>query len=147
MSSKAGSVAHFQAEVLTENILSYMKGEAVEERFDGHANCFIESGYGKGFLLDFNYDLEPVPGKFPIPGIGPMNLLGESRLNHWGKMAFRWAYWNLLLKGVVNFKDRGKEMGINDGHRNGIRKGFISVNIAHIRDIRKGFISVALGRA
>ena len=95
--SKAGSVAHFQAEVLTENILSAIRGEALEARFDGHANCFIESGKGKGFLLDFNYHLEPVPGRFPFPGIGPMSLLGESRLNHWGKLAFRWVYWNVLL--------------------------------------------------
>jgi len=95
--SKAGSVAHFQAEVLTENILSYVRGNPIECRFDGHANCFIESGNGRGFLLDFNYNLEPVPGRFPFPGVGPMSLLGESRLNHWGKMAFRWVYWNVLL--------------------------------------------------
>jgi sulfide:quinone oxidoreductase len=97
--SKAGSVAHFEAEVLTENILRFMNGEPVKEEFDGHANCFIESGHGKGFLLDFNYDLEPVPGTFPMPGVGPFKLLGESRLNHLGKMAFKWIYWNLLLRG------------------------------------------------
>lgn len=98
--SKAGSVAHFEAEVLTENILHYIRGEELQSRFDGHANCFIESGEGKGFLLDFNYNLEPVPGKFPIPGIGPMNLLGQSKMNHWGKMAFKWIYWHVLLRGL-----------------------------------------------
>jgi sulfide:quinone oxidoreductase len=97
--SKAGSVAHFEAEVLIENIEAFMAGKPLPSKFDGHANCFIESGNGKGFLLDFNYELEPVPGKFPIPGIGPMSLLGESRLNHIGKMAFRWVYWNVLLPG------------------------------------------------
>ncbi len=97
--SKAGSVAHFEAEVLTENIESFIAGEPLKSRFDGHANCFIESGGGKGFLLDFNYDLEPVPGKFPLPGVGPMSLLDESRLNHLGKMAFKWVYWNVLLPG------------------------------------------------
>ncbi len=97
--SKAGSVAHFEAEVLTENILHYVRGEPLAARFDGHANCFIESGHGKGFLLDFNYHLEPVPGKFPLPGVGPLELLGESRLNHWGKLAFKWVYWHLLLQG------------------------------------------------
>jgi sulfide:quinone oxidoreductase len=25
-------------------------------------------------------------------------LLKESRMNHFGKMAFRWVYWNMLLK-------------------------------------------------
>jgi sulfide:quinone oxidoreductase len=98
--SKAGSVAHFQSEVLAENIIHYIKGESLESQFDGHANCFIESGYHKAFLLDFNYDLEPVPGKYPLPFVGPFSLLRETRLNHLGKLAFKWVYWNLLLKGV-----------------------------------------------
>ena len=68
--------------------------------FDGHANCYIESGFGKGILIDFNYDTEPLPGKYPLPGVGPFSLLKETEANHWGKMAFRWAYWNLLLKGA-----------------------------------------------
>lgn len=96
--SKAGSVAHFQAEILTENIMDHIAGRELSARFDGHANCFIESGYGKAFLLDFNYEQEPVTGTFPIPGLGPMKLLGETRLNHWGKMAFKWVYWNMLLQ-------------------------------------------------
>ncbi len=95
--SKAGSVAHFQAEILTENILLYIKGKELKPDFDGHANCFIETGHGKALLIDFNYDNEPVKGKFPFPVVGPLNLLTESRLNHWGKLAFRWIYWNVLL--------------------------------------------------
>jgi sulfide:quinone oxidoreductase len=98
-SSKAGSVAHFQAEILTENILHYIKSEPLCSKFDGHANCFIESGYGKAILIDFNYDIEPMPGKFPIAGIGPFSLLKESRINHLGKLMFKWIYWNLLIKG------------------------------------------------
>ncbi len=98
-SSKAGSVAHFQGDVFIENFMRYVDGLPLRETFDGHANCYIESGFGKGFLIDFNYDVEPLPGKFPLPGIGPFSLLQESRMNHWGKMLFRWMYWNLLLKG------------------------------------------------
>jgi sulfide:quinone oxidoreductase len=98
--SKAGSVAHFQSEGLAENILHYINGESLEPQFDGHANCFIESGYRKAFLLDFNYDVQPVPGKYPLPIVGPFSLLRETRLNHLGKLAFKWIYWNLLLKGV-----------------------------------------------
>lgn len=97
--SKAGSVAHFEAEVLTENILRYIKGEKLEEDFDGHANCFVETGFNKAMLIDFNYDQEPVPGVFPFDHIGPMKLLQENRMNHWGKLAFRWIYWNMLMKG------------------------------------------------
>ena len=98
-SSKAGSVAHFQVDVFVNNFLRYIDGLDLQPTFDGHANCFIESGFGKGFLIDFNYDVEPLPGKFPLPGVGPFSLLQESVVNHWGKMMFRWMYWNLLLKG------------------------------------------------
>jgi sulfide:quinone oxidoreductase len=94
--SKAGSVAHFEAEILTENILHYIKGEPLKEEFDGHANCFIETGNGKALLIDFNYTHEPVEGTFPFPGVGPLRLLKESRMNNMGKLAFRWIYWNML---------------------------------------------------
>lgn len=97
--SKAGSVAHFQADVLEKNIACFIAGHPLCDSFDGHSNCFIETGYGKGILIDFNYDTEPLPGTFPYPVIGPMFLLKESRLNHWGKLLFKWIYWNILLKG------------------------------------------------
>lgn len=96
--SKAGSVAHFEAEILLENVLSYMQKKGLESRFDGHANCFVETGNGKALLIDFNYEHEPVEGTFPIGGIGPLQLLKETKVNHWGKLAFRWVYWNMLLK-------------------------------------------------
>ena len=97
--SKAGSVAHFEAEVLAENVRRYLAGEPLEPEFDGHSNCFIETGHDKALLIDFNYDVEPLPGRFPIPRIGPMRLLHESHINHLGKLAFRWVYWNVLLPG------------------------------------------------
>jgi len=98
-SSKAGSVVHFQSEILTENLLCYIEERPFTGKFDGHANCYIETGFGKGALIDFNYDTEPLPGYFPFPGIGPFSLLKESRLNHYGKLIFRWIYWHILLKG------------------------------------------------
>lgn len=98
--SKAGSVAHFEAEILTENIIRYIKSEPLKEEFDGHANCFVETGGGKALLIDFNYTHEPVEGTYPFPGVGPLRLLQESRMNHMAKLAFRWIYWNMLLKGT-----------------------------------------------
>ncbi len=98
-SSKAGSVVHFQADILFENFLNIIEGRKPTAKFDGHANCFIESGFGKGILIDFNYDTEPLPGKFPLPGVGPFSLLEETKMNHYGKIMFRWMYWNFLLKG------------------------------------------------
>ena len=97
--SKAGSVAHFSVDVFTHNFVRHIKGEPMDEKFDGHANCFVESGNGRGLLIDFNYDTEPLPGKYPVPAVGPLSLLKESALNHWGKLAFRWIYWHVLLRG------------------------------------------------
>jgi sulfide:quinone oxidoreductase len=98
--SKAGSVAHFMLEILVENMLSHMRGQEMRAKFDGHANCYIETGFNKAVLIDFNYDVEPLPGLFPLPVVGPFTLLGESRINHLGKLAFKWIYWNMLLKGI-----------------------------------------------
>ncbi len=98
--SKAGSVAHFAVEAFAENLCRYVEGLEMTSKFDGHANCFIESGFGKGLLIDFNYDVEPLPGHYPLPGVGPFSLLQETEMNHWGKMMFRWMYWNILLKGL-----------------------------------------------
>lgn len=97
--SKAGSVAHFAVEVFVENFLHHIKGEEMPTRFDGHANCFVESGDGKAMLIDFNYDTQPLPGKYPVPVVGPFSLLKETAVNHMGKLAFKWMYWNGLLPG------------------------------------------------
>jgi len=43
--------------------------------------------------------VEPLQGKYPFPGVGPFALLGESHFNYWGKMMFKWVYFNLMLKG------------------------------------------------
>jgi sulfide:quinone oxidoreductase len=95
--SKAGSVTHFEAEVLAENVVRYLAGRELEAGYDGHANCFIETGFHKALLIDFNYDTEPLPGHFPTAFGLP--LLRESRLNHLGKLAFQWVYWHALLPG------------------------------------------------
>jgi sulfide:quinone oxidoreductase len=95
--SKAGSVAHFESETLADNVMLHIEGKPLKEEFDGHSNCFIESGNGKALLIDFNYEYEPHEGGFPF-SFGPMKLLEESRLNHLGKLAFRHVYWNVLLR-------------------------------------------------
>ncbi len=96
-SSKAGSVAHFEGDVLVENIERFLAGRELVAGFDGHSNCFIETGNRKALLIDFNYELEPVPGHYPSP-VG-LPLLKESRANHAAKLAFQWVYWNALLPG------------------------------------------------
>jgi len=97
--SKAGSVAHFEIDIFVENFVQHIAGKEMSHKFDGHANCFIETGGGKAMLIDFNYDTEPLPGKYPVAGIGPMSLLKQTRLNHFGKLSFKWVYWNILIPG------------------------------------------------
>ncbi|GAA1039521.1 FAD/NAD(P)-binding oxidoreductase [Virgisporangium ochraceum] len=97
--SKAGSVAHFAVDVFVGNFLRHIAGQPMTGRFDGHANCFVESGGGRALLIDFNYDTEPLPGRYPVPRLGPFSLLAETAVNHWGKLAFRPVYWHALLPG------------------------------------------------
>ncbi len=116
--SKAGSVAHFAADVFVGNFLQHIERKPMTGSFDGHANCFVESGDDKALLIDFNYDTEPLPGKYPLPVLGPLDLLKETRTNHLGKLAFRWIYWNVLLPGrpvplPANMSMRGKRAPVN----------------------------------
>ena len=97
--SKAGSVVHFAADIVYENFLSAIGNRPMMAKFDGHSNCYIETGFGKGSIIDFNYDTEPLPGTFPLPGIGPFGLLQNTKMNHYGKVLFRWIYWHILLRG------------------------------------------------
>jgi sulfide:quinone oxidoreductase len=97
--SKAGAVAHYESDTVVENLVREIEGQEPKPTFDGHATCFICSGFDKALLIDFNYQTEPLPGKFPFPGLGPFDLLGESVFNYYGKMMFKWVYWNLMLPG------------------------------------------------
>ncbi len=112
--SKAGSVTHFEAEILSENIESFLAGKELKGSYDGHANCFIETGFQQALLIDFNYETEPLPGHFPF-NVGPMSLLKETKLNHMGKLMFQWMYWHVLLQGrpmpgiPTNMSLRGKQ--------------------------------------
>ena len=113
--SKAGSVTHFEGEVVVENISRFLEGHPLDAAFDGHANCFIETGFHKALLIDFNYEVEPLPGHFPSSFGLP--LLKQSRLNHLGKLLFRPLYWHSLLPGYdlpgvgSTMPVRGKELG------------------------------------
>lgn len=120
--SKAGSVAHFSVDVFVPNFIDYVAGRPMTEAFDGHANCFVESGDGKALLIDFNYNTEPLPGSYPVPGIGPFRLLTETVVNHIGKKAFKWTYWNVLLPGrplpVPNRMTMAGKIQVNQGDDN-----------------------------
>lgn len=97
--SKAGAVAHYESDIVAENLEREIEGLEPKPDFDGHSTCFIVTGFEKSSLIDFNYKVEPLPGKYPLPGVGPFDLLGESVTNYWGKLMFKWVYFNLMLKG------------------------------------------------
>jgi sulfide:quinone oxidoreductase len=96
--SKAGSATHFEGETLAANIERFFEGKEPEGSYDGHANCFVETGFHKALLIDFNYEVEPLPGRYPTAHAG-LPLLRESRLNHMAKLAFQPFYWHALLPG------------------------------------------------
>ena len=93
----AEPVATGGADAVVANIEHFLAGEPLEPGFDGHANCFIETGFHKALLIDFNYDTEPLPGHYPTT-VG-LPLLKESRLNHLGKLLLQWMYWHVLRPG------------------------------------------------
>ncbi len=97
--SKAGSVTHFEGETVAENVLRTLAGEPLTGYYDGHANCFVETGFRRALLIDFDYETEPLPGRYPEPHLGPLPLLEPSRLNHLAKLAFQPLYWHVLLPG------------------------------------------------
>jgi len=97
--SKAGSVTHFEGDTVVANICRYLAGDPLEPTFDGHTNCFVETGFHQALLIDFSYDVEPLPGRYPQPRLGPLPLLRESQFNHMAKLAFQWFYWHVLLPG------------------------------------------------
>jgi sulfide:quinone oxidoreductase len=98
--SKAGAAIHFESDVLLDNIMRSIHGEEPRPEYDGHVSCFLETGFNKGTLIDFSYDVDPLPGTYPLPLVGPLSLLKQTRLNHLGKLSFRWMYWNIMLHGL-----------------------------------------------
>lgn len=95
---KLGSVAHYQAELLVENLVRHLAGKPLLPTHEGHASYFVETGGGKALLVDFDRDHPPHAGLYPT-GVGPIPMFQESRLAHFGKKAFRWMYWSGLLPG------------------------------------------------
>lgn len=97
--AKVGSVAHFQSLALIENLRRAIAGRSLQEQFDGHMSCFVETGWGRALLFDGSYDVEPTPGLYPLPWVGPLHLLREDRLSHWTRSVLEPLYWRALLPG------------------------------------------------
>jgi sulfide:quinone oxidoreductase len=78
--SKTGSAAHFEAEVISENISSIVKIGAPVRDYDGKVYCFIETGHDSATYAMFNYQ-------------NPPDLKPPSKPMHWFKMSYNKMYW------------------------------------------------------
>ncbi len=76
---KAGVFAHAQAEVVAANIAVEWTGAGTRHAFDGHGQCFLETGDGRAGLGAGNFYGEPAP---------QVRLRGPSRMTHWAKVWF-----------------------------------------------------------
>lgn len=78
--SKTGSAAHFQAEVVADNIASIVKIGAPVREYDGKVYCFIEAGHDRATYAMFNY-------------LNPPDLKPANKSMHWFKMSYNQMYW------------------------------------------------------
>ncbi len=85
--SKAGSTAHFESDIIVENICSELREGLTPFRYDGKVFCFIETGMSSATYIMFNYTTPPSP-------------VTPSALIHWFKLTYNKVYW-LTPKGIL----------------------------------------------
>ncbi|MFB6165251.1 MAG: NAD(P)/FAD-dependent oxidoreductase [Haloarculaceae archaeon] len=85
--SKAGSVAHYEAGVVAERLASAVRGEVPTASYDGKTICFIESGMDEATFVDFEYGSEPT-------------VREPSKPLHWSKLGYNESYW-LTARGLL----------------------------------------------
>jgi sulfide:quinone oxidoreductase len=85
---KAGVFAHREGEVVARNIALAITGKGAPARFDGHGECFIETGDGKAGFGGGDFYAEPKP---------VVTLSGPSRRSHLAKIWLEksWLYTQL----------------------------------------------------
>jgi sulfide:quinone oxidoreductase len=76
---KAGVFAHGEAEVVAANIARAITGKGKHKSFDGHGECFIETGDGKAGFGRGDFYAEPIP---------QVKLHNVGRRWHAGKVLF-----------------------------------------------------------
>lgn len=79
--SKTGSAAHFEAEVVAENIASSIKIGVPVREYDGKVYCFIEAGHDRATYAMFNY-------------LNPPDLKPANKSMHWFKTSYNQMYWS-----------------------------------------------------
>lgn len=86
--SKAGATAHYEAQVVADNIAHEITGKGTERMYDGKVMCFCDAGFKKGISMSFDYEHPPIPP--PL-----------SRRHYWGKVLVNSLYWHLVPKARV----------------------------------------------
>lgn len=85
--SKAGSTAHFEADVVASNLVNRLRGGRGSVRYDGKVFCFIEAGNDEATYIKFDYQHPPKPQ-------------APSEMIHLYKLAFNKMYW-LSAAGIL----------------------------------------------
>jgi len=85
--SKAGSTAHFEADVIAERLSSEINEGATSTEYDGKVVCFVETGFDEATYVWFNYNTPPNPTP-------------PSRMLHWMKLGYNRLYW-LSARGIL----------------------------------------------
>jgi sulfide:quinone oxidoreductase len=85
--SKAGSVAHYEAGAVADRIASEVRGQVPTATYDGKTICFIESGMDEATFVDFEYGTEP-------------SVREASKPVHWAKLGYNESYW-LTARGLL----------------------------------------------
>ena len=84
---KAGSVAHYQAGILSQRIASEIRDRPATATYDGKTLCFIETGMDSASFVEFDYENPPSPAP-------------PSEKLHWSKLAYNESYW-LTARGLL----------------------------------------------
>ncbi|QCC50910.1 NAD(P)/FAD-dependent oxidoreductase [Halapricum salinum] len=85
--SKAGSVAHYEAGTVADRISSRVRGQTPTATFDGKTVCFIETGMDEATFVEFAYGDEPT-------------MREPSKPIHWAKLGYNESYW-LTARGLI----------------------------------------------
>lgn len=93
--AKTGAAIRKQTPVVTKNILSFLKGEALTARYSGYGSCPLVVGYGKLILAEFGYD-NKVMETFPFDQSKPSWLMYQLK-----RYILPWLYWHRIIKGKM----------------------------------------------
>lgn len=86
--SKSGAAAHFQAKVVTANVIADVRGESTTAGYDEQVMCYFDGGYHRAMAMGFDYEHPP---KAREPSV--VDWLGKRFLNR--------TYWALVATGRV----------------------------------------------